>query len=174
MAELPHHDLRQRNIDLIIGRLPPTLPEDLEATTLHNETLLILAGSANPLTRRRKVTLSELADQLWCGPSFDIFPWSLMGDAFRAKGFEIPRRVIRTRSIVVRNRLVASGRFLTVLPHSVLHFAGRDLGLKRVPLDLPLAKYPAGIVTLKARTLNPAAQVFIDCAREIAKSFAAT
>jgi DNA-binding transcriptional LysR family regulator len=173
MAELPHHDLRHRNIDLIIGRLPPTLPEDLEATTLHNETLLILAGSANPLTRRRKVTLSELVDQLWCGPSFDNFPWSLMADAFRARGFDIPRRVIRTRSIVVRNGLLASGRFLTVLPHSVLHFAGRDLGLKKVPLDLPVAKYPAGIVTLKGRTLNPAAQLFIDCAREVAEPFAA-
>jgi DNA-binding transcriptional LysR family regulator len=172
MAELPHHDLRQRNIDLIIGRLPPTLPEDIEATTLYNETLLILGGTANPLTRRRKVDLSELVDQFWCGPSFDNFPWSLMADAFRAKGFEIPRRVIRTRSIVVRNGLLASGRFLTVLPHSVLHFAGRDLGLKKVPLDLSVVNFPAGIVTLKGRTLNPAAQVFIDCAREIAKSFA--
>lgn len=174
MTELPHHDLRQRNIDLIIGRLPPTLPDDLEATTLHQETLLILAGSANPLTRRRKVALSELEDQLWCGASFDNFPWSLMADAFRAGGFEIPRRVIRTRSIVVRNGLLASGRFLTVLPQSVLHFAGRNLGLKRVPVDLPVAYYPAGIVTLKGRTLNPAAQVFIDCAQQIAKPFATT
>ena len=31
---------------------------------------------------------------------------------------------------------------------------------------------PVGIVTLKNRTLSPVAQLFIDCAREVAKPLA--
>jgi hypothetical protein len=35
-----------------------------------------------------------------------------------------------------------------------------------------MARLPNGIVTLKNRTLSPVAQLFIDCAREIAKPLA--
>jgi hypothetical protein len=35
-----------------------------------------------------------------------------------------------------------------------------------------MARQPNGIVTLKNRTLSPVAQVFIDCAREVAKPLA--
>ena len=38
---------------------------------------------------------------------------------------------------------------------------------------MPVASGPIGIVTLKDRALNPAAQLVIECAREIAKPLAA-
>jgi hypothetical protein len=37
-----------------------------------------------------------------------------------------------------------------------------------------MARRPNGIVTLKNRTLSPVAQLFIDCAREVAKPLAKT
>jgi hypothetical protein len=37
---------------------------------------------------------------------------------------------------------------------------------------LPHSPIPIGIVTLKNRTLTPVAQLFIDCAREVAKPLA--
>jgi hypothetical protein len=41
-----------------------------------------------------------------------------------------------------------------------------------LPVELPMARRPNGIVTLKNRTLSPVAQLFIDCAREVAKPLA--
>ena len=41
----------------------------------------------------------------------------------------------------------------------------------RVPVDLPV-RSPVGIITLKNRTISPVAQLFIDCAREVAKPLA--
>ena len=41
--------------------------------------------------------------------------------------------------------------------------------LKVLPVELPMARVPVGIVTLKHRTPNPVAKLFIKCAREIAK-----
>jgi hypothetical protein len=35
-----------------------------------------------------------------------------------------------------------------------------------------MARLPSGIVTLKNRALSPVAQLFIDCAREVAKPLA--
>jgi hypothetical protein len=46
----------------------------------------------------------------------------------------------------------------------------RFFGLKILPVELPMPQWPVGIVTLKNRTLNPAAQLFIKCAREVAKA----
>jgi hypothetical protein len=41
-----------------------------------------------------------------------------------------------------------------------------------VPVELSLRPMPIGIFTLKNRTLSPAAQLFIDSAREVAKPLA--
>ena len=41
-----------------------------------------------------------------------------------------------------------------------------------VSADLPLRRMPIGILTLKGRTISPAAQLFMDAAREIAKPLA--
>jgi hypothetical protein len=38
-----------------------------------------------------------------------------------------------------------------------------------LPVKLPLASIPIGIVTIGNRTLSPVARLFIECAREIAK-----
>jgi DNA-binding transcriptional LysR family regulator len=68
------------------------------------------------------------------------------------------------------NALLATGRFLGILPAVMLHFSAKRLGLKILPVDLPFKPLPIGIVTLKNRTLSPAAQLFIECAREVARS----
>lgn len=168
--DLPHQHLRARAIDLIIGRLPSTMPDDMDVLTLYEEQAFVVAGAQNPLTRRRKVKLAEILNEPWCGQPFDIFPWSLMGDAFRARGLPPPRNVLKTRSMLARHGLLATGRYLSIFPRTVLHFSG-GLSLKRVPIDIPAPTYPVGVVTLKNRTLNPVARLFIDCAREVAKPF---
>jgi hypothetical protein len=43
---------------------------------------------------------------------------------------------------------------------------------QRVPVELPIARVPIGIVTLKNHTLGPAAKVFIEHAREVARPLA--
>ena len=83
----------------------------MEAITLYNDRLFIVAGAQNPLTRRRSIKLAELISEPWCGAPFDSFPWSLVRDAFLAARLEIPRNAVRTRSILARNGLLASGRF---------------------------------------------------------------
>jgi DNA-binding transcriptional LysR family regulator len=72
----------------------------------------------------------------------------------------------------VRVSLLATNRYLTILPESVLRFPATHPLIKKVPVELPLRPMPIGIVTLKNRTLSPAAQLFIDCAHEVSKPLA--
>jgi hypothetical protein len=46
--------------------------------------------------------------------------------------------------------------------------------LKAVAVDLRIAAGSVGIVTLKNRTINPAAELFIEGARQLAKQLAET
>jgi DNA-binding transcriptional LysR family regulator len=66
--------------------------------------------------------------------------------------------------------LLTTGRFVTILPASALTFPGMRPEIKALPVHLPKARAPSGAVTLKARALSPVAQLFIACARELAKA----
>ena len=44
--------------------------------------------------------------------------------------------------------------------------------LKVLPVKLPMARIPIGVVILENRTLSPVAQLFIEHAREVAKPLA--
>ena len=72
----------------------------------------------------------------------------------------------------VRISLLATGRFLTIFSASALRFPTRRPEIKVLPVELPIARVPIGIVTLKNRTLSPVARLFIEHAREVAKPLA--
>ena len=69
--------------------------------------------------------------------------------------------------------MFSTGRFLAMLPGSYLKFNGKRFGLKALPVKVPVPPQPAGVVTLKNRTPSPLAQLFIRCARDVAKPLAA-
>ena len=66
--------------------------------------------------------------------------------------------------------LVATGRFLTVLPSFMLTVPSRRAPLKGLPVTLPNARMPVGIITLKNRALSPVAALFIAHTREVART----
>ena len=82
----------------------------------------------------------------------------------------MPPVAITTFSVHLRNILTMRGRFIAVLPSSVLWFGPAGNSLKELPLDVPLPEWPALIVTLKNRTLRPAVERFVACLREIVAS----
>jgi DNA-binding transcriptional LysR family regulator len=100
---------------------------------------------------------------------YDIQLGGPIFEAFRAIGLEVLRARISSGSLNLRNSLMATGRFLTTVPGSVLRFGPKHLSIKVLPIELPRWRLPTAIITLKNRTLSPLAQLFIDCAREVAK-----
>ena len=130
----------------------------------------MVAGTTSPWARRRRVRLAELVNEPWIfAPENPPLLGLLTAEAFHASGLEVPRATVLTLSLHVRNGLLASGRYLTILPGSMLRFGANYLPLKVLPIKLPIKPRPVGIVTLRDRTLNPVTQLFLDCAREVAR-----
>lgn len=171
--ELQDRHLRNHDIDLMIGRLPsPTPATGTEVQVLLHESGVVVAGLNNPWLRRRKIRLAELVDERWCLPPRDSFPGGWIANAFHASGLEVPRATVTVYSILMQSALLSSGRFLSFLPATMLHYSTKRLPMKVLPVEMPAQMWPIGIVTLKGRTPNPAQALFVDCAREVARPLA--
>jgi DNA-binding transcriptional LysR family regulator len=132
----------------------------------------VAAGIQNPWTRRRRIELAELVNEPWALPPLHSFTTAFIGEAFRANGLEPPRATVITQSLYMRNRLLATGRFLTVLPNYMLTSPGKNPSLKALPVELPNARWTVGVVTLKDRMLSPLAELFIETVRAVGKPLA--
>src|SRR5262249_54792879 len=65
-AAMGFRELRERSVDLMIGRiLNRTLDDDLDAKVLFDDHLCVVAGATNPWARRRKFTFGALRDAPW-------------------------------------------------------------------------------------------------------------
>jgi DNA-binding transcriptional LysR family regulator len=164
------HELNERNVDFLIAhRFGSVADERLGFELLFEDSYVVAAGVQSPWARRRKVELAELVNESWVLPPPDSVIGSIAKEAFRAKALSYPRTSVVTVPPDVRLTLLATGRFLAIFPASSFRFSTRRSGIKILPVELPIAPVPVGIVTLKKRTLSPLAQLFIEHAREVAK-----
>jgi DNA-binding transcriptional LysR family regulator len=165
-----HRELNDRNIDLAIAQqFGGFSGDELKFEKLYDERYVVLAGAKSPWARRRKIELAELTDEPWTLSSPTTAIGAIARQAFQASGLNYPRVAVLTFPHEVRLRLLKTGRFLTICPTSILRFLTEGKEFKVLPITLPIAPMPIGVITLKKRTLNPAAQVFIEHAREVAK-----
>jgi DNA-binding transcriptional LysR family regulator len=166
-------DLSERNVDLLIlRRFGPIADERLDFEFLFEDSYVVAAGAQCPWARRRRIELAELANEQWVLPPPASAFGSVVKEAFRASGLDYPRTTVVTFSPEARIRLLATGRFLAIFPASGLRLPTRHPEIKILPIELPTARVPIGIVTLKNRTLGPVARLFIEHARDVAKPLA--
>jgi len=165
--------LRQRDVEIGFDRLSQlTGQQDIDEEVLYDEPLVVVAGVDNPWVRRRRIKLAELLNEPWtwppAGTPYDVH----VVNAFRVSGLEPPRPAIYTHAINLRISLAATGPFLAVVAAGTVNTSSKYPSIRKLPVDLPSAHQGVHLLTLKKRALSPQAQMFIDCAREIAKPLA--
>jgi len=169
-VEALHQELSERNVDLLmVWRFGLVADERLDFEFLFDDSCVVAAGAQSPWARRRRIGLAELTNESWVLPPPGSWIGSVAREAFRASGLDYPRTTVVTDSPQVRISLLATGRFVTIFPASAIRFPNPRPEIKALPVELPVARLANGIVTLKNRTLSPVAQLFIECAREVAK-----
>jgi len=161
--------LLDRKVDLaIIHAIEPISPEHVDVETLLLDPHIVVAGARNPWVRRPRLKLCDLMDETWALPPPGSPYASVVSEAFRANGLTVPPVAISS-TLPVRTTLLATGRFLSMVPRIVMQFAPKNRMLKALPIDLPTTVKPLALVTLKNRTLNPIAGVFVHQLRDTAK-----
>jgi DNA-binding transcriptional LysR family regulator len=144
----------------------------MDVEVLFDDQVVAVAGQANKWVGRRKLALAELVDEHWLLAPIDDEPSSPVFQIFHSLGLEVPRARVVSYSLNVRTSLLATGRFLAIIPVSVLRFGAAPSALEVLPCGLPPSGQPVAVSTLKNRTLSPTAKLFIESAREVAGSSA--
>src|SRR5262249_21347892 len=115
-----YRQLEERNVELVIAAIAGAVPAEFAVERLFDDSLVVASGAQNPWTRRRRIELADLQDEPWTLPPHDSFGGALITEAFRASGLEPPRRAVITASRNLRDRLMATGRYLSISAgHSV-------------------------------------------------------
>lgn len=166
-------EVRARRVDLALARVSRSfVEEDLDVEILFDDPHRVVVGAQSPWARRRVITLAELVTEPWIFPTGQVIR-ELITEAFTTHGLEVPQERVCASSILLRNHLLTTGRFLTVLPNSVLRYNAMQWSLKALPVDLGVRLRSVAIVTLKNRTVSPVVDLFIQHARAVAKKLSA-
>jgi DNA-binding transcriptional LysR family regulator len=169
VVDTTYRALEAREVDLMIAMMVEPIAEDqIEAELLYDDLRFVVAATKNPWSRRRALTLADLVSEPWTLPPPASPAGAAVAQSFRAAGLDPPNPTVVSPSGAARVALVAEGRFLTIAAESIFRFAGRDMGVKALPIKLPGIRRPVVILTLKNRTLTRVAQTFIECARQVA------
>jgi DNA-binding transcriptional LysR family regulator len=169
------HVLRERKCDLVIARMwTHAFEPDMDVEVLFDDQVFVVAGQGSKWLGRRKVALAELIDEHWLLAPVDNDPGSPVFEIFHALGLVVPRARVLSYSLNVRTSLLATGRFLAIIPASALRFGAATSVLEVLPCTLPPSVQPVAVTTLKNRTLSPTAKLLIECAREVAGSSSKT
>jgi DNA-binding transcriptional LysR family regulator len=162
--------LRDRKLDLVLGRVPNSIfGEDLCSEFLFDDCMHVVAGAKNPWSRRRRIDLAELSDEAWLMPESDNIAMELISEAFLSARLTPPTPQVVSNSITFRMRLIETGQFIAILPDSSLRFGAGHPQIKILPIRLRLKAPPAVAISLKDRTPNPVARLFIDELRACVK-----
>jgi DNA-binding transcriptional LysR family regulator len=158
-------ELRNRSIDLMVLYLPGEtahnrLGDDVNVEILVDDRLYVVAGAQGRWVRHQKVDLVELIDEPWVLPPPGSWMRSFVAEAFKAKGLGMPRVKVATYATGLLQNLLATGKFIGVTSGFGLRLQGERLGIKVLPIDLPVWPFPVAIVTLKNRTVSPVVELF--------------
>jgi DNA-binding transcriptional LysR family regulator len=165
-------ELDARHIDFVVSRMYSPASEEHSVEVLFEDPLVVVTGPNNPLARRRKIEFAELFDQPWTLQPRENNFGSFAIDAFRAAGHPPPRIKVATTSSILRGEMLATGRYLTMVPRYWVLLPRKHPSLRILPVEFPYTRLKVAIITLKNRSLSRATELFIDRMRAIAKPLA--
>src|SRR5262249_56133052 len=86
------HELRERNLDLIILlTFDPLASNDIVSEMLYEDRMVVVAAPNNPWTRRSRIELADLVNEHWTLPEPGHPVTSIVAQTLRAIRCENPR-----------------------------------------------------------------------------------
>jgi DNA-binding transcriptional LysR family regulator len=133
--------------------------------------MVIAVGHNHPLARRRKISMAELCEHQWILSVNEMMLDTPLIGALKAEGLSTPERVVVSGSLQSRFSLLATNRFVTMFPHTLLPFGDFTSRVKVLKLELPRWTMPTMVLRLQERNPGPAAQKALELLLELGKPF---
>ena len=144
--------LLEGEIDLLLGRVPRTLPGDatmdgLAQRVLYEGRLSVVAARSHPLAGRRSLTLPELLAWPWILPGLASTTRVALMDQFLRRGLAPPVPVVESPSFFYSLSVVANTELLTCCAHSAALQSGHATSI--LPVSIGPDPSPVAMVWRK-------------------------
>jgi DNA-binding transcriptional LysR family regulator len=160
-------DLRERALDVVITRwTADAIADDLAAEVLLKAPLAVMADRRHPLLKHRKLSLADTVSEAWTLSPPDSFLGQIVSDVFRRRKLALPAATVTSLSINMRLNLLASGRFLTMLPERMIRQRANRAWLRALDIDLPDSAGPIASITVRKRSVGGTLKLFQKACRE--------
>ena len=153
--------------DFIVARIPDDLnPRLFEARVIGVEKACLIVRRGHPLLGQGAVRLDALHGFDWVlQPGGSLLRRTLEG-IFVSHGAPLPDRVLNTSSLLLSLVMVAQSDAIAAVSIEVANFLrGRgdlDGSVEILPTDFEIVVQPYSLITVRNRSLSPAAQILYD------------
>jgi len=159
-------------LDLALTNTPESLSEDLVQEQLLNDDFVVYASPNHPLAKRRKLTLSDIAQEKWTA-HIGSYSWETLRRGFIERSLIPPGIAVESDSLAVRFHAITSCGLLGftsrhVVRHAAPHFRFAELRIT----DFAYVRH-LSLFYRKHAYLSPATRRFIEILKVVAKEIAA-
>ena len=140
-------DLRMQKLDAVIGRCSGPIPADLTEETLFRQEACLLVHAQNPLVRKERIRLAELAGFIWLLPPEGTPSRMAVNSVFAAARLPPPVATVEAWSTkIIHLTISANSRMLGIVPSDVGHDIERLGGVRHLPFPVSLSMPPVGLI----------------------------
>ena len=145
---------------------------ELQVQTVRKSPVFFFCAASHPLAGRTKLSLDDLLEYPWAGPSLPArYRAALPADDRPFAVFNADRTRLRPRALVgsfsAAKQVVLGGHVLSVAIPSQIARELNEGVLARLPYEAPWLSINYGFITKPGRTLSPAARAFMAIVRSI-------
>jgi DNA-binding transcriptional LysR family regulator len=137
--------LHQREIDAGVTYLDNEPVGDVLKVPLYHEQYLLLTTADGPCGNASRVTWAQVAGLPLCLFTQELQHRRIVDRVFRAAGVD-PRPMVETDSIVALTSHVGTGRWISIVPRSILGAIDMNGALRTVPIVEPEVSHTIGLV----------------------------
>ena len=145
---------------------------ELETQPVRTSQLILFCAAGHPLARRNSVTLEELCEFPWVGPTVTdrMLRFLPKGDlpfgAFEKAKKRFPPRIAIGNFSAAKQIVLAGQGIVPALPFQLKREID-DGDCVLLPIELPWLSLNYGFISKRGRTHSPAAKAFMDNVRQI-------
>lgn len=164
--------LRNGELDLVLSALPVQPDEDMVQESLIADDIVVIASANHPLTRQKKVTIADLAQQHWALTPSNSVTRRGFNQLFEAKGIPPPKPTLEISSAALTLRMVGASDLLCFVSRWCLNRYETSPGLVEIPAKEMKWRRHTGVSYRKGGYLSPVARRFIEILKTTAKEIA--
>lgn len=167
-GDLMFRALHNGELDVIVTYFRPS--EGLVCEHLYDDEFVVCASANHRLAGRKDLTLAELVQERWALAEPTLISQHWLLDKFREAGFPPPRIAFESRSLALKQRMVACSDLLTFTSRSVFQQFASPSAVKTLPVKELIWPFTISVIYRKETSLSPAVCRFVEIIKATAKA----